>query len=583
MPRLTHTDATNDARCARVLATGKLDARARRAPDYAAENEALHTLARALSASDAVMLQTLVDMALALCDAGSAGISLRDRDATQPSPFRWVAVSGRCAAYVGHIIPSDDSPAGVALELEAPQLFAFPKRQFACMADIEPEITEELVVPVPGVPEPWGALWVMSHDEAHHFDNEHRRVLTSLANFTCAALSIRQANAAAEARAVEAEAARRSLAAAEANKDNFIAMLGHELRGPLAPVDSALAAAQKLAANSPAVLSALAVANRQVGQLKRIVGDLLDASRIRTGKLGVHRAYGLLGDIIKDAIGTVREEAEKRQQRLCAEQPPYPLTVFADAGRLTQVFSNLLWNAVKYTPSGGEITLRVEAADPGTIPEHDSAPREVVTTIRDSGMGIAPDLLPHVFDLFTQAPDVRMRAEGGLGVGLSVVRYLVNTHQGEIAIHSEGEGKGTEVIVRLPIVCRTQVAHAASTSHGIPPARILLVDDIPDATEALATLLTLDGHEVKRARSGAEALSLVESFTPDVALIDINMPDMDGHELARLLRQRTQCASTRLVALTGYAATTPERGADEFDCYLVKPPSLEDLGEVLRG
>ncbi|SIT43939.1 Signal Transduction Histidine Kinases (STHK) [Paraburkholderia piptadeniae] len=582
MPRLSHPDAARDAQRPKTLATGKLDTRPHRAADYAAENEALHTLARALGASDEVMLQTLVDTALSLCGAGSAGISLRDRNATQGFAFRWVAVSGQCTAYVGHIIPSDDSSAGVALELDSPQLCAFPKRQFACLADIEPEITEELVVPVPGVPEPWGALWVMSHDEAHHFDNEHRRILTSLANFTCAALSIRQAKADAEARAAEAEAARRALAAAEANKDNFIATLGHELRGPLAPVDSALAAAQKLAADSPAVLSALAVANRQVGQLKRIVSDLLDASRIRTGKLGVRRAYGLLGDIIKDAVGTVREEAEKHQHRLQVEQPPYPLTVFADAGRLTQVFSNLLGNAVKYTPSGGEITLHVEAPDPGTIPEHDSTPREAVITILDSGMGIAADLLPHVFDLFTQAPDVRMRAEGGLGVGLSVVRYLVNAHQGEIAIASDGEGKGTEVIVRLPIVCRSHVAHAASTSHGMPPARILLVDDIPDATEALAILLALDGHEVKRAQSGPEALSLVESFTPDVALIDVNMPGMDGHELARLLKQRAQCASTRLVALTGYAGTTSERRADEFDCYLVKPPSLEDLGEVLR-
>ncbi|MPW18973.1 response regulator [Paraburkholderia sp. CNPSo 3157] len=582
MPRMSQSGAASDARHAQVFATAKLDTRPRRAPDYAAENEALHTLAKALGAPDAVMLQTLVDTALALCDAGSAGISLRDNDATQGSALRWVAVSGRCAVYVDHIIPSDDSPGGVALKLDSPQLFAFPKRQFTCLADIEPEITEELVVPVPGVPEPWGALWVMSHEKERHFDNEHRRILTSLANFTCAALSIRQAKADAEARAAEAEAARRALAAAEANKDNFIAMLGHELRGPLAPVDSALAAAQKLAADSPAVLSALAVANRQVEQLKRIVSDLLDASRIRTGKLAVHHSYGLLGDIIKDAMGTVREEAERRQHRIDVEQPPYPVTVFADAGRLTQVFSNLLWNAVKYTPAGGEIVMRVDAPDPGAIPEHDSTPREVIITIRDSGMGIAPDLLPHVFDLFTQAPGVRMRAEGGLGVGLSVVRYLVNAHQGEISISSDGEGRGTRVIVRLPVVCRSQIAHAASTTHGIPPARILLVDDIPDATEALAILLTLDGHEVKRAQSGPEALSLVESFTPDVALIDVNMPGMDGHELARLLKQRTQCASTRLVALTGYAATTSVGVADAFDCYLVKPPSLEDLGEVLR-
>jgi CheY-like chemotaxis protein len=227
----------------------------------------------------------------------------------------------------------------------------------------------------------------------------------------------------------------------------------------------------------------------------------------------------------------------------------------------------------------------VDATDPGTIPEHDSTPREAVIVVRDNGMGIAPDLLPNVFELFAQSPSARMRAEGGLGVGLSVVRYLVNAHQGDIAISSDGEGKGTEVIVRLPIVCRSTIEYSAPTTHGITPARILLVDDSADATEALAMLLMLDGHEVKRAQSGPEALSLVESFTPDVALIDINMPGMDGHELARLLRQRTQCASTRLVALTGFAGITSsfESVARGFNCYLVKPVSLEDLAEVLHG
>jgi CheY-like chemotaxis protein len=227
----------------------------------------------------------------------------------------------------------------------------------------------------------------------------------------------------------------------------------------------------------------------------------------------------------------------------------------------------------------------VDAPDPGTIPEHDSTPREAVITIRDNGMGVAPDLLPHVFELFAQSPSARTRADGGLGVGLSVVRYLVNAHQGQIVMSSEGEGKGTEVTLRLPIVCRSTVEYSAPTTHGITPARILLVDDSADATEALAMLLALDGHEVKRAQSGPEALSLVESFTPDVALIDISMPGMDGHELARLLRQRAQCASTRLVALTGYAGTLSDPAAVEsgFDFHLVKPPSLEDLAYVLRG
>ncbi|MFP3558478.1 GAF domain-containing protein, partial [Paraburkholderia sp. SIMBA_049] len=168
------------------------------------------------------MLQTLVDTALTLCDAGSAGISLREQDDDQSGAFRWVAVSGRCAQLQGHLIPGDDSPAGVALELGSPQLFAFPKRQFDCLSFVGAEVTEELVVPVPGTPGPFGALWVMSHDANHHFDGEHRRILASLADFTCAALTLTRARADAEARAEEAEAARHALATGEARKDDFI-------------------------------------------------------------------------------------------------------------------------------------------------------------------------------------------------------------------------------------------------------------------------------------------------------------------------------------------------------------------------
>ncbi|MPW15527.1 response regulator [Paraburkholderia sp. CNPSo 3157] len=584
MHELSASFAVNRVQRAGALVTEKLDTRARRSPDLAAEIEALHALAQALNAPGSAMLQTLVGTALKLCAAGSAGISLRDHNSGNASAFRWVAVSGRCASLVGLPVPSD-SPAGVTLELGAPQLFDAPKRQFDCLARVAPDVTEELVVPVPGSPEPWGALWVMSHDPDHRFDGEHRRILTSLADFTCAALTVTQARADAEARAKEAEAARNAFAANEAQKDSFIATLGHELRNPLGPIDSALAAAQKLATDNPAVLSALAVADRQVRQLKRLVGDLLDASRIRHGKLSVRPAYGLLGDIVKDAMAAVAEEAVRRQHQLHVTLPSYPVTVLADAARLTQVISNLLGNALKYTPSGhGEISLQVDAPDTATIPAHDSTPREAIITVRDNGMGIESGLLPHVFEMFAQSASARRQGGGGLGLGLPLVRYLVNAHQGQIAIASDGEGKGTEVVVRLPIVCRSQGEHLAPTSHGIAPARILLVDDSADTTEALATLLALDGHEVKRAGSGLEALSLVESFTPDVALIDISMPGMNVHELAWCLRQLAQCASTRLVALTGYAtADSATEGVEsEFDCYLIKPPSLEDLADVLR-
>ncbi|KXV09496.1 hybrid sensor histidine kinase/response regulator [Caballeronia megalochromosomata] len=563
-----------------TVVTAELYARAGRLPDYAAENEALHALARAFSASDSAMLQQLVDTALALCGAGSAGISLREAEAGEPC-YRWVAVAGRCAHLVTHIIPIDDSPAGVAIASNAPQLFSFPTQRFRCLADVAQQVTEELVVPIPGNPEALGALWVMSHDD-HRFDSEHRRILTSLATFTSAALTIAGAKSDAEARAKEAEKARNALSEAEEAKDNFIATLGHELRGPLGAIDSALEAAQKLATGSPAVLSALALANRQVRQMKRIVGDLLDAAKGRHGKLSVHPTHCLLGDIVKDAVGATSEEAERRHHQLHVNLPAYPLTVFADAARLTQVISNVLGNAVKYTPPGGEITLEVDAPDPNTIPEHDSTPREVIITVRDNGMGISHDLLPRVFDLFSQSKCARMVAEGGLGLGLSVVKYLVQAHQGEVSISSEGQGRGTEVVLRLPIIRRGDVEHTGPTTHGIPPARILLVDDSADAMEALSMLLALDGHEVRRACDGRAALSLVESFVPDVALIDIHMPGMDGYELARQLRQRSQCSSTRLVALTGYIANDAQNSEKVFDCYLVKPPSLEDLADELK-
>ncbi|MEM5329838.1 ATP-binding protein [Paraburkholderia sp. JHI2823] len=571
----------NRVRTAGALITAQLDVRARRSPDYAAENEALHALAQALTTSHLAMLQKLVDAALTLCGAGSAGITLRVRGAGQESSFRWIAVAGRCAAVKGHLVATDESPAGVAIALNSPQLFAFPKRYFDCLARIVPEVTEELVVPVPGTPEALGVLWVMSHD-SHRFDSEHRRILTSLANFTCAALTIARSKADAEARAVEAETARNALSKAESARDKFIAALGHELRGPLAPIDSALQAAEKLASGSPAVLSALALANRQMQQLKRIISDLLDAERCRHGKLSVRLASALLGDIVKDAVGEVNEVALHHRHQLRVMLPPYPVTVLADAGRLTQVVSNVLMNAVKYTPPGGEVTLEANAPDPGTIPEDDATPRDLVIRIRDNGIGISRELLPHVFDIFFQADSARMRAEGGLGLGLSVVKSLVHAHRGDVSVWSDGEGKGTEVTLRLPVVHRSPFARFAPT-HRIPPARILLVDDNADATEALAMLLTLDGHNVRQAHDGPEALAVVESFTPDIALIDVNMPGMDGYQLAARLRQLARCASTRLVALTGHRPVTGAHGAPAgFDCYLLKPASPDDLAEALR-
>lgn len=341
MAESSESPAVQRARREGSLTTAVLDQRPHRARDFAAESDALHRLAQALTASNGAVLQTLADMALTLCGAGSAGISLLEHRADQRPVFRWSARSGHGADFANSRPPTEDSPEAVTLELGAAQLFSFPQRHFAGLEGAVPEVVEELVVPIPGEPQPWGTLWVMSHDERHRFDAEHRRILTGLANFTCAALPVTQAKLDVEARAAEAEAARNALAMAESRKDDFIAMLSHELRNPLAPVQSALAAVRNLSANSPVVLSALAVAERQVRQLKRLVDDLLDASRIRHGKLSVHPSYGLLQDIVADAMGTVKVDADRLRHQLHMTVPTYPVTVYADPARLTQVVSNL--------------------------------------------------------------------------------------------------------------------------------------------------------------------------------------------------------------------------------------------------
>ncbi|MGF6776626.1 hybrid sensor histidine kinase/response regulator [Paraburkholderia sp. GAS334] len=576
--------AAERARSAGALITPRLDVRPHRPPDFAAESKAMHRLAQALTSSDGAMLQTLSDMALDLCEAGSAGIGLLERDADGTRVFRWVTVSGQCGNVAGTATPIADSPSGIALELAAGQLFSFPQRHFACLEGVNPPIVEELVVPIPDEPEPWGTLWVMSHDPEHLFDSEDRRILTSLAHFTCAALTITRAKADAEARAAEAETARNALALAEARKDDVIALLSHELRNPLAPIDSAMAAVRKLSAGNAVVLSALDIADRQIRLMKRLVGDLLDASRIRHGKLSVHPSYGLLQDIVADAVAATQAEIRNNQHRLTVTVPRYPVPVFADPARLTQIVSNLLSNAVKYTPAEGDITLLVEAPNPGITSTPGSSPREAVITVTDNGIGISPALLPHVFDMFVQSASARKRAEGGLGIGLAVVKHLVKAHNGTVTIASPGEGLGTAVTLRLPIVRESVDEPAMSATRVLAPMRMLLVDDNEDAADALGTLLELEGHEVRRACSGPDALSIVESFTPDVALIDVCMPGMDGFELAQLLRLRAQCCLTRLVALTGYIDGASRLPSDDriFDCHLTKPLSLDELADALR-
>lgn len=586
------------ARSAGILKTDELGQRAGRSPDYGAECVALRRLARALVSSDLALLQSLANSALKLCGAGSAGISLPEAAGDGAQTLHWTATAGLCNDLVGHAVPYDDSPSGIALELGSPQLLAYPQRHFNCLPPLSPEVVEELVVPIPGDGEPWGTIWVMTHEHERVFDEEDARLLESLASFAGAVLSMSRSKDAAIAEAAQARAAREALQLSDTRKDEFLAMLGHELRNPIAAIDSAIKVSKRLAQVQQAGSDMLDIAERQMRQLKRLTDDLLDASRIKQGKVPIVRTHGNMHDIVADALSSVASDIEWHGNVLTTDLPETPVMVNADTARLTQVVTNLLSNAIKYTPRGGAMNLsvRVEPSPHGEAPaEHDagnaggaSAPEidpdrmdTLVITVKDDGIGIDPAFLPNVLDMFSQYASESQG--GGLGVGLAIVKRMVELHNGTVTVHSDGKGLGTTVQARLPVVCAHAGAPNAGQAGTLAAMRILLVDDNTEALRALGMLLEMDGHEVKLAASGEDALEIAQGFTPDVALIDIGLPGIDGFQLAQHLRELPAFACTRLVALSGYASETDKaRGAAAgFDSHLTKPLALEALAEIL--
>jgi two-component system CheB/CheR fusion protein len=361
------------------------------------------------------------------------------------------------------------------------------------------------------------------------------------------------------------------LADADRRKDEFLAMLAHELRNPLAPLSNALHLLRMPGADRERFLE---MAERQVRLLARLVDDLLDVSRITQGKITLRKESVLLGEVISQAVDTVRPEIESRSQSLTLSLPPQPLCVEADPARLSQVFANLLSNASKYTPAGGAIWLTAEPIG-----------NEIAIRVRDSGVGLSPDLLPHVFDLFVQADVSLERARGGLGIGLTVVRRLVEMHAGRVEAHSAGTGQGSEFIVHLPYTEVSDLERwpdAPRTATVAGPLKVLVVEDNRDGAETLASILELWGHEVMLAFDGAAALDTAERFEPDVILSDIGLPGMNGFDLARQLRKHPAFGRVVLIAMSGYGREEDKRRAMEagFDHHLVKPPDLAALQEL---
>jgi signal transduction histidine kinase/DNA-binding response OmpR family regulator len=367
---------------------------------------------------------------------------------------------------------------------------------------------------------------------------------------------------------------------ADARKDQFLAMLGHELRNPLAPVLNAVKLVERQEADHPELLRVVAAADRQIGHMTRLLDDLLDVSRIRNGKIELRRARVDLRDVLRDAVHAQEALVIERRHALAVELPADPLVVDGDPVRLTQIAGNLLHNAAKYTDPGGHLALSARR-------EGDRA----VFTVGDDGIGIDRGMLPRVFDMFVQAEQGSDRAHGGLGLGLTLVKNLVEMHGGDVEARSQGLGHGSDFEVRLPLVAapaddaiaaRSPCAPRDGATAAVRPLHIVLVEDNADIRDSLRALLELCGHSVEEAEDGRQGIALVRERAPDVALIDIGLPGLDGYEVARQLRGGP---ATRLIAMTGYGRPEDRRLALDagFHAHLVKPVNFDDLSNLLAS
>jgi two-component system, sensor histidine kinase len=356
-------------------------------------------------------------------------------------------------------------------------------------------------------------------------------------------------------------------------KDEFLAMLAHELRNPLAPIQSA-AEVLSFRIGTSESSDLLKVISRQVEHLARLVDDLLDVSRISRGKITLKRRLVNLADAFAQIAVGFRPIAEKKGLRFVLDATDVSLTVHADPTRLDQMIGNALANSLKFTPAGGTITLSAVRDDTCAA-----------IRVKDTGAGVPPEVLETVFELFAQSERTFERGQGGLGIGLTVLRGLAELHGGSAKLLSEGKDKGAELLIRLPLATKPEEG-ARREPTRIPdsaPLRVLVVDDNVDAAETLAMVLRVHGHDVATAHDGAAGLGTAKRNAPDVVICDIGMPGMDGYEFASKLRDETACASTLAVALTGYGESEDQRRAlaAGFNHFLKKPVKLPDLYTLL--
>jgi PAS domain S-box-containing protein len=369
----------------------------------------------------------------------------------------------------------------------------------------------------------------------------------------------------------------KALEEANQRKDQFIALLAHELRNPLAPLRNGLQVIRLAGTDASAVAQARDMMDRQLGHMVRLIDDLLDISRVSQNKMELRRSRVLLKDVISSAVETARPAIEEAGHEFTISLPPEPVYLDADLTRLAQVFSNLLNNSAKYTERGGRILLAAERQG-----------SEVIVSVRDTGLGIPANDLPRIFDMFSQVDRSIERSTGGLGIGLALVKGLVEMHGGTVTAMSAGQGKGSTFMVKLPAFERTAAPVAAVRSESEPHyagplRRILVVDDNRDSANSMAIMLKLMGNEVRTAHDGIEAVEAAQEFRPKAILMDLGMPRLNGYEATRQIREQTWGRQMLIIALTGWGQEADRSQSQEAGCdgHLVKPVNLSDLESLL--
>lgn len=369
----------------------------------------------------------------------------------------------------------------------------------------------------------------------------------------------------------------RLLREADQQKDEFLATLAHELRNPLAPICAAAELLKSARNLAPELRAATAILERQARHMTHLVDDLLDISRITSGRIRLQQEAVELGELLKNLIDTHRHSLQAARHQVNLAIPGAAVHVSADRVRVTQIVSNILHNAIKYTPPGGRIEIALRTQD-----------RQAIVSIRDNGMGIPAARLDHIFEPFAQLDTSYEHGDGGLGIGLTLAKKLVELHGGSIEARSAGHGQGTEFLIRLPSMEAAPARQAsASPAHPDPSAscRVLIADDNHDAAVSLGMLLQALGHDTRVVHDGIEALEEAELFRPDIVLLDIGMPRLDGYETARRMKSRPWAAATRIVAVTGWGQETDRQRAKEagFDRHLVKPVNLDALRALVSS